>query len=111
MITNLSGATISIEENISSLSGETILLEGNLNELSGQTVLLENNKEDISNKVSAVTSGSTDIQYPSAKCVYGLQKKIEDNDVAIAGALNNLNDRIDSLEDEIGDIESLLAQI
>ena len=72
---------------------------------------LNEDKEDKSNKVSAVTSGSTDEQYPTAKCVYGLQKKIEDNDIAIAGVLNDLNDRIDSLEDEIGDIESLLAQI
>ena len=34
-------------------------------------------KEDISNKVTSISSGSTDTQYPSAKCVYDIVGDIE----------------------------------
>ena len=47
-------------------------------------------KESTSNKVTAISSSSTDVQYPSAKCVY---------------------DEIDGIEDMIGDIDTVLDEI
>ena len=37
------------------------------------------NKEDISNKVTSLSSSSTNIEYPSAKCVYDALKSKQDN--------------------------------
>lgn len=34
-------------------------------------------KEDVANKVTSLSSSSTDIQYPSAKCVYELVGDVE----------------------------------
>ena len=38
---------------------------------------LQSGKEDKSNKVTSLSSSSTDTQYPSAKCVYGIVGNIE----------------------------------
>ena len=38
--------------------------------IAGEDEAVLNSKEDISNKVTALNSNCTDIQYPSAKCVY-----------------------------------------
>lgn len=36
-----------------------------------------NNKQDTSNLVTSISSSSTDVQYPSAKCVYDIVGDIE----------------------------------
>ena len=41
-------------------------------------------KEDNSNKVTSLSSSSTDVQYPSAKCVYDEVKKIYYSDIQIS---------------------------
>ena len=56
-------------------SYSTILVKWTLTNYSGawtvvNTLEVTNSKEDKSNKVTSLSSSSTDIQYPSAKCVY-----------------------------------------
>lgn len=44
-------------------------------------------KESVSNKTTAISSASTDAQYPSAKCVYDLVGAVEE----ILHSVNNGN--------------------
>lgn len=49
---------------------------------------LSQEKEDKANKVTSLTDESTDDQYPSAKAVYALKERIEENEVQIADLQN-----------------------
>ncbi len=51
--------------------------------------------EAVANKVTSISGSSTDTQYPSAKCLYDLLDNLE---LVIAAAINNLNDRVTALE-------------
>lgn len=42
-------------------------------------------KENVTNKVTSISSASTDVQYPSAKCVYDIVGNIEATLDAIRG--------------------------
>lgn len=55
----------------------------------------QNNFENICNKVDTLSKDSTHLEYPTAKAVYDV---ILDNEEVTAAALNNLNTRITSLE-------------
>ena len=59
--------------------------------------------EDSSNKVTSISSSSTDTQYPSAKCVYdGISDKLGSTEErVISAALNDLNDRLEDVEDTL----------
>jgi hypothetical protein len=61
--------------------------EESLDTIKGDIIALSENKEDKSNKVTSLSSNSTDVQYPSAKCVY------------------------DAIQTELGDINSILETI
>lgn len=58
-------------------------------------------KEDVANKVTSLSSSSTDTQYPSAKAVYDeLQTKLgESEERVISASLNDLNTRLEDIED------------
>lgn len=60
-------------------------------------------KEDVANKVTSLSSSSTDTQYPSAKAVYDeLQTKLgESEERVISASLNDLNTRLEDIEDII----------
>lgn len=58
--------------------------------LNKPTIPSISDKEDISNKVTSISASSTDVQYPSAKCIY---------------------DEIGGIEDMIGDIDTVLDNI
>ena len=56
-----------------------------------------------SNKVTSLSSSSTDTQYPSAKAVYdALETKLgEEDEEVIAASLNDLNTRLEDVEDMV----------
>ena len=58
-------------------------------------------KEDVANKVTELSASSTDTQYPSAKAVYDeLQTKLgESEERVISASLNDLNTRLEDIED------------
>ena len=60
-------------------------------------------KEDSSNKVTSLSASSTDTQYPSAKAVYdALETKLgEEDEEVISAALNDLNTRLEDVEDMV----------
>ena len=69
----------------------------------GNTEVSIFNLEDSSNKVTSISSSSTDAQYPSAKCVYdGISDKLGSTEErVISAALNDLNDRLEDVEDTL----------
>ena len=71
-----------IEENKS----EIIAISKNVTELSAE-------KEDNANKVITITDESTDEQYPSAKAVYALKERIEENEILIGDLQNTKIDK------------------
>ena len=60
-------------------------------------------KEDSSNKVTSLSASSTDTQYPSAKAVYdALENKLgEEDEEVISASLNDLNTRLEDVEDTL----------
>ena len=51
--------------------------QGSATYVDGGQIIDVTTKEDKSNKVTALSSNSTDTQYPSAKCVYDIVGDIE----------------------------------
>lgn len=52
-------------------------IDNYINELSNRIVILQNTYEQLANKVAFIDEESTDIQYPTAKCIYDLVGNVE----------------------------------
>ena len=70
---------------VSIVNGLATYLTENMS-ISGEDEHVLNSKEDISNKVTTIDANSTDVQYPSAKCVYDYIQ----NQLAAFASLHNL---------------------
>ena len=74
VITDVSGKQDTLESgvNIKTINNESLLGSGNL------TVVTDiSGKEDKSNKVTSISAQSTDVEYPSAKCMYDIVGDVE----------------------------------
>lgn len=75
--------TLAPESEVAALTETVNALDGQLDTLTTVTIPAINSalgdKEDAANKVTAIDIDSTDVQYPSAKCVYTAVKDLQHN--------------------------------